>query len=217
MPVVALLGSPLLGPAVWRPVAGALTGEHEVHVLPPLPTAPQGPDDVLAHWRASLPAGPLALVVHSGAGLYVPLLLRAREVTATVFVDAALPPAQGDAPLAPPGMLTLLEGLARDGVLPPWTRWWPPEDVEVLFPDPATRAAVEAEEHRLPLAYFRARVPAHEGWHRARAAYLAFGDTYAAERDLAASWGWPTETVAGTHLHQLHDPAGVAARIHALL
>lgn len=217
MPSVALLGSPLLGPAVWRPVAAELRRRYDVLVPPPLPAAPQGPDDVLAHWRAHLPDGPLQLVVHSNAGLYVPALLREHDITATVFVDAALPPATGEAPLAPPALLPVLEGLAVDGLLPAWTRWWAPEEVDPLFPDAETRAQVEAEQHRLPLAYFRRHVTAHEGWHRTDAGYFAFGDTYAQEREQAASWGWPTTTLPGTHLHLLHDPPGVAQAVGTLL
>jgi hypothetical protein len=104
-----------------------------------------------------------------------------------------------------------LAGLAdADGVLPPWTRWWPEPDVAALFPDPVTRHDVGAEQPRLPLAYFDAEVPTPPGWERLPAAYLAFGDGYADERAEAVRRGWPVSTLPGGHLHMLVDPSGVA-------
>jgi hypothetical protein len=58
-------------------------------------------------------------------------------------------------------------------------------------------------------------VPA--GWDQVPAAYLALGDTYPAERGEAARRGWPVNTLAGAHLHQLIDPAVVAAEITTLM
>ena len=48
-------------------------------------------------------------------------------------------------------------------------------------------------------------------------AYLAFGKTYAEETVAARRYGWPVSVVPGGHLHQLHDPAGVADAIRRLL
>jgi hypothetical protein len=48
--LIALLGSPLLGPAVWRPAADALVARgSDVLVVPAPAAAPRRPDDVLAH------------------------------------------------------------------------------------------------------------------------------------------------------------------------
>ena len=52
--------------------------------------------------------------------------------------------------------------------------------------------------------------------HRYPGAYLAFGDTYAEDRVTALALGWPTATITGRHLHQLHQPDVVAERILAL-
>jgi hypothetical protein len=73
LPQVAFLASPLLGPAVWRSAAEALTD---------------------LGWRV--------LVAHSNAGLYLPRLGAEREVVANVYADAALPAAVGPTPMAPP-------------------------------------------------------------------------------------------------------------------
>jgi hypothetical protein len=77
---------------------------------------------------------------------------------------------------------------------------------------------VVAEEARLPLDYFRGMMPVPRGWDEGLpAAYLAFGETYAAERADAAKRGWPTRTLAGLHLHMLVDPAEVASALLELL
>ena len=77
----------------------------------------------------------------------------------------------------------------------------------------ATRLAVEREQPRLPLTYFTGRIPVPTGWAGRPAAYLAFGETYAEERDRANRMGWPTRTLVGGHLHALQDPAEVGAAI----
>ena len=161
----------------------------------------------------------VVLVPHSNAGLYAPPLGSLVDVRATVFVDAALPgpeAGQGETQLAPPAFLEFVGALAnRQGVLPPWTEWWG-EDVGDLFPDAAVRRTVEREQQRLPLTYFTSRIPVPGDWAERRAAYLAFGATYADERERAARLGWATTTMAGNHLHALHDPAAVGTAVLAL-
>ena len=213
--VVVLLPSPLLGPAVWSPVADELSRRGWTVVVPPAsPVAPRSPDDVLAAVLAALPADrELILVPHSNAGLYVPALTARRRVAGFVFVDAGLPSPAGAVALAPPGFLDFLTTKAdADGLLPLWTDWWD-EDVSALFPDAPTQARVVAEQRRLPLSYFGQSVPVPAGWDERPGAYLAFGDTYADERADAAGRGWPVTTMAGEHLHQLVDPAGTARHI----
>jgi hypothetical protein len=135
-----------------------------------------------------------------------------------VFVDAILPGSTGPTPLAPEAALPQLAALAdSDGLLPPWTAWWDDADVAALFPDDEMRRRIEAEEPRLPLTYFSQSIDAPTGWDERPAAYLAFGDTYAAERADAESRGWPTLTLAGNHLHMLVDPDAVARAILGLV
>ncbi len=58
---------------------------------------------------------------------------------------------------------------------------------------------------------------AQEGWDDRAGAFLAFGDTYDAERTDAVSRGWSVTTLPGQHLHMLVDPEGVATALDHLL
>jgi hypothetical protein len=206
---LVLLASPLLGPASWAPVAAELRGRGRDVTVAPSPPVVRSPGEVLEAWLAVLTDEPVVLVPHSNAGLYVAALAEAREVAGVVFVDALLP---GEAPAtrtAEPAFRDFLVSRAdEEGLLPPWTRWWG-DDIGALFPDDSTRAAVEAEQPRLPLAYFDAEVPTPTGWEALPAAYLGFGDAYTGEQAEAARRGWPLETMPGQHLHQLVDPVAV--------
>jgi hypothetical protein len=216
--VFLLVPSPLLGPATWRPVEAWLREHgHEAQAvdLGPQPRTAAGVLDTVV---AAASDRAVVLVPHSNAGLYAPNLATLVDVRATVFVDAALPDpaAEGkDTPLAPPAFFDFLQQLADlEGVLPPWTRWW--GDAADLFPDSSSRDAVEREQQRLPLAYFTSRLPVPVEWSKRPAAYLAFGETYAEERERATRAGWPTRTIAGGHLQLLHEPAAVGAAIREL-
>lgn len=213
MTQLLLVPSPLLGPTTWEPVArwcaeqgvGAAVARYDG----PLRRA----EDVLAavvHSAEGLDE--VVLVPHSNAGLYAPRLTELLDVAATVYVDAALAGDRPDTALAPERFLGFLRGLAHpDGLLPAWTDWW--DDVEHLFPDPAVRASVEAEQPRLPLSYFESHLPVPAAWASKRCAYLAFGDTYADEIAFARACDWPVAVLPGAHLHQLREPAAVGAEI----
>jgi hypothetical protein len=215
---LVLLPSPLLGPAVWVPVAGVLRDGGWTAVLPEaLTSAPHEPEDVL-RWWLKLPLDGSVLVVHSNAGLYVPTLVARHDVRGVVFVDAGYPElGVRSVPMAPPVVLDFLRGLADDaGLLPPWTRWWP--ETDSLFPDEASRQAVTAEQQRLPVEYFAAQLAVPESWAEGLpVGYLAFGNTYDGERQDAERRGWPTRVMAGRHLHMLVDPTGVSAAIEELV
>jgi hypothetical protein len=131
-------------------------------------------------------------------------------------VDAAIPPASGAAPVAPPELLTLLRDKASDGLLPPWTDWWDEAEVAALFPDRATRQAVTEEQPRLPLAYYEASVPVPAGWDAQPCAYLLFGPPYDELAAEAQARGWIVQHLPGAHLHQLVDPDGVARSLLAI-
>jgi hypothetical protein len=205
-PAIALIGSPLLGPAVWEPVDERLRALGWRSRLLEVPSPERPPD------KNSI------LVAHSNAGAYLPSLAVQSSAVALVFVDAILPAATGFTPLAPEAALPQLAALAdSDGLLPPWTAWWDDADVAALFPDEETRRRIEAEQPRVPLTYFGQSIDAPEGWDDRPAAYLAFGDTYATERAAAESRGWPTQTLAGNHLHMLVDPDAVTAAILGLV
>ena len=50
-----------------------------------------------------------------------------------------------------------------------------------------------------------------------RGVFLAFGETYADERGLAASLGWPTRTMDLAHLGFLQQPNDVARELTAVI
>jgi hypothetical protein len=210
-----LLPSPLLGPAAWEPVAAELRAAGRACAV--VPGTGTSQDEVLAAFAAGLPDGPLVLVPHSNAGLYVPALAERRDVAAVVFVDAALPSrGGGPSPVAPLGLVDYLRTLAdADGMLPPWTRWWDEGSLAALFPDDGTRQRVQAEERSLPLSYFTDAVPTPP-WDHLRCAYLAFGATYADEVARARAADWPVEVVDGGHLEMLHCPERVARQVVTL-
>lgn len=209
VPSLIFLPSPLLGPAVWRPVARVLADQGWHTKICTVPEPVLRAEDVLDAFLAALPVDrDIVLVPHSNAGAYVPELAVQRPVVATVFVDAILPPPSGRVPLAPAAFLDVLRAKADDdGLLPPWTSWWAEVDVAALFPSAESRAEVEQEQQRLPLSSFTDRP----------GAYVAFGDTYAGDREAAAQRGWPVRTLPAGHLRQLHDPDQVAETLLALL
>lgn len=218
-PTLALLPSPLLGPSVWGPVAERLARRGWPVTVADVPGTPRSAHDVLDVFVESLPEDrSLVLVPHSNAGLYVPALAHRRTVAATVFVDASLPPRDGGTALAPSALYEFLRTRADDaGMLPPWTQWWGDADVAALFPDAQVRAEVEADQPRLPLSYFDARVEVPSGWTDRPAAYVAFGDTYADDILLAQRNGWPVTILAGLHLHMLVEPDSVASAVAGML
>ena len=221
-----LIHSPSVGPRTWQPVASRLTALGWEAAVPSLlhitdegpPFWPQVVEAVRARLgTAEQGQGPV-LVAHSNAGLFIPVIAAAMpgQVRGCIFVDAALPPLSGAAPVAPPELLALLRDKASDGLLPRWTDWWDEEEVAPLFPDQATRQAVTEEEPRLPLAYYEASVPVPTGWDARPCAYLLFGPPYDELAGEARGRGWTVQRLPGRHLHQLVDPDGVARSLLAI-
>jgi hypothetical protein len=221
-PAFVLVHSLLLGPLTWAPVAARLAS-GAVTVVPSLvDVADANPPfwpSVVARVNDAvdrLPRRqPIVLVAHSNAGLMVPVIVQAapRPVAGCVFVDASLPARVGPTPAAPPERLDFLRSTATEGRLPPWTTWWDEEEVVRLFPDPPTRAAVSAEQPRLPLSYYEQQIPVPAGWDDRPCGYLLFGPPYDRVAREAGERGWPVDQVPGGHLHQLVDPDAVAARL----
>jgi hypothetical protein len=223
MTVFALVHSPSVGPATWQPVAARLRDAGHQAVVPSLLAVGDGQPPywprVVAAVRdglAVLPAAqPVVLVGHSNAGVFMPVLADGlgRPVDGCVFADATVP---GDeaTPVAPAQFLEFLAGLAGpDGLLPKWSDWWDEDDVAVMFPDAQTRQVITDEEPRLPLGYYHEQVPAPAGWDDRRCGYLMFSEGYRDEAGLARQRGWPVLVEPGEHLHQVVDPAGVAAAL----
>jgi hypothetical protein len=222
MPAFVLVHSPSVGPLTWQPVAERLRVRGCEAVVPSLlgvgdggpPFWPRAVQAVADASRGLRAGPPVVLVAHSNAGLLVPVLAAARPIDGCLFVDAALPSRAVSTPAAPAGLLDFLRGkVAEDGRLPRWTDWWDDEDVATLFPDPATQAAITAEQPRLPLAYYEQSVPVPSGWDTMPCGYLLFGPPYDKVADDARDRGWLVEELAGAHLHQIVDPDATADRL----
>jgi pimeloyl-ACP methyl ester carboxylesterase len=223
---LVLIHSPSVGPRTWQPVAHRLAElGWEAAVPSLLHVADEGPPfwpQVVEAVRAGLGTAEhgqgVVLVAHSNAGLFLPVITATLpgQVRGCIFVDAALPPASGAVPVAPPELLALLRNKASGGLLPRWTDWWDEAEVAPLFPDQATRRSVTEEQPRLPLSYYEASVPVPAGWDAQPCAYLLFGPPYDELAGEARSRGWVVEQLPGRHLHQLVDPDGVARSLLAI-
>ena len=125
---------------------------------------------------------------------------------AAVFLDAVLPQLGAAEHLTPTRQRTLLaEHVDDDGVLRPWLTWWPDEVVAHLLPDPQERAALAAEQPRLPVSFYDDPVPLPTTW--APSAFVALGDAYRDELETARGQGWPTRSLQLTHLATVTSPA----------
>ncbi|PWC06983.1 hypothetical protein [Mycetocola zhujimingii] len=221
VPVIVLLASALLGPAPWEPVERELRSRgYDVIIAPPSDEAdPVTPTDAALSYATAVPADRrVILVPHSNAGNFVATLIDIRVVACVVFVDAVIPVESGIQPLAPPTLLDRVEPLVDDdGLLPVWTDWFDEEDIARLFPDPATRFHIEAQQPQLPLKFLRGALRIDPGWDTTPAGYLAFGSTYADDVARARSRGWPVIELDGRHLHMLVDPVGVTDAILELV
>ncbi|MGP3771627.1 alpha/beta hydrolase [Streptomyces sp. SDT5-1] len=225
-PTFVLVHSPSVGPASWLPVAERLTAAGYRARVPSLSrvatTEPPFWPHVVAAVRDDLRAvphdTPLVLVAHSNAGLFLPAIRAALDqpVSGSVFVDAALPARSGSTPVAPPELLDFLRPKAVNGVLPRWTDWWDEADVAPMFPDPAVRRAVVAEQPTLPLSYYEQRIPVPDGWDDHPCAYVLFGTPYDTVAAEAHARGWPVAHIPGHHFHHLVAPQTTTTHLLAL-
>ena len=224
-PTFVLVHSPIVGPATWLPVADALRAEGRRVVVPSLldvaRSAPPRWQAVVSAIERGLPdvlAKQVILVAHSGAGPLLPVVSAHLDanVLAYVFVDAGVPPLDGVTTAASSSFLAVLEGLAENGNLPPWSTWWGPGTMEKLVPDATLRAAIEAELPRMPLSYFTESIPVPAGWADTPSAYLQFSSPYRADAATAEAHGWPVHRIEGQHLHLVVDPCAVAEAVVAL-
>lgn len=222
MPLFVLVHSPSVGPATWAAVASRLGAAGRDVVVPSLlgvgaggaPYWPRVAAAVAGALAGVKPDQPVVLAAHSNAGVFVPVICRelAQPVVCTVFVDAALPAAEGRTPMAPAEFLPFLRGLAGpDGRLPRWTDWWDEADITPMFDDQQDREVITAEQPRLPLAYYEEHVPAPDGWaDDMRCGYVQFSGAYDATAAEARRRGWAVRSLPGEHLHQVVDPDATA-------
>jgi len=220
--MLALLHSPLVGPATWQPVAEALAVRGYPTVAPPLVVRDTSPyrEPLVSTAVPAIGAGSIVVVAHSGAGPLVPAIVArlGNRVAAAIFVDATLPhPGVAWVDEAPPPLVDHLAGLATDGRLPPWDTWFGDEDFADLLPDTAVREAFRRELPRLPWGFLTERTPAEQLPDRLPRAYIRLSSAY---DDLAAqveAAGWPVWRLDLHHLALLTDAGVVADAIEEML
>jgi hypothetical protein len=213
--VLALLvHSPLVGPSTLRPLAGQLEVLGWTTVVPDLRNAIGSPQEFAAAVHIVEPAE--LVVGHSGAGAFLPMIAQETNARATVFIDAVLPHADG--PHSPSNDFTaLLDRLdVTDGLLPPWTDWWPPEVMARLVPDDELRLRLVDEIVRVPRSFYDTPIDVPRGWNTRPAAYLQLSPAYDDEAARASQWGWPIARLIGQHLDVTVRPDVVARRTHDL-
>jgi hypothetical protein len=216
-----LVHPPLLGPAVWRPVARVLSGQGHVALVPDLRSEvdpPEGWWDRAADAAAATAGDDQVIVVgHSGAGVLLPAIAaRLTSVRSVVFVDAVVPAPSG-ATATSNKLRSFVDDLpVEDGLLPPWSQWWGAGTLAELLPDPAQRELLEAEQPRLARSFYDLAVPVPGAWPDERVGYLRLSPAYDEHAREAAERGWLVEWRNGHHLELVTRPVDVAERIEHL-
>jgi pimeloyl-ACP methyl ester carboxylesterase len=212
---VALVHSPLVGPATWRGVAGQLSSlRHDVDV-PDLRGAAQTGDPAKFIDAAQSALAPDTQIVagHSGGGFFLPSIAAALHASVRlVFVDAGIPPCAGTA--APSSdFLDQLRSLAVDGILPRWSTWWGDGAMERLVPDERLRDEVEAELGEVPLRFYETPIELPDEWCSTTGAFVLLSEGYRDDAVTAASMEWPVVELLGMHLDLVNNPGAVARAI----
>lgn len=204
---ILFVHSPLVGPSTWSATARLLAGRGFDVSVPDLTVVAQAPPPM---WRAFVAGasdgadpltGEVAIVGHSGAGVFLPAIAGrvGRRVVSLVFVDAVIPPASG-VHETPPTMRSLLDAQTADGHLRRWLEWWPDDVVRELVPDVGVRAALLDDMPSLPRAFYDEAVPVPDGWTDRRCAYLKLSSAYDAEFAEAGERGWERVELDADHL-----------------
>jgi len=157
---------------------------------------------------------PTVLAGHSGAGFFLPSIAAGLDspVRRLIFVDAGVPPCEGEA-TARAEFLEQLRSLARDGTLPKWSTWWGDSVMETLVPDGARRAVIEAEMPQVPLAFLESATTLPVGWCEGPNAFLLLSEPYRRDANTGRSLGWPVVEDLGGHLDIVNDPESLARRL----
>lgn len=228
MATFVLVHSPLVGPLTWSLVAAELERRGIRTVVPALQsTQAVGPPYWQQHVDAIARAlGPvnsdtsLVLVAHSGAGVLLPAVrqITKRPIAAYIFVDTVIPE-DGKSPLDlfdSPEAAEQFRQLAKGGLLPIWSDWWPEDALRALIPEPGLRQRFVAELRPLPVAVYKEAVPVVAGWPDAPCAYLRFSPAYVRMAEKARSQGWACTELEGGHFHMLVDAEAVTNALFGL-
>lgn len=212
-----LVHAPLLGPGSWRACAAVLEAAGHRAIVPDLRPATATADgwwDRAADICADAAAATRVVVVgHSGAGVLLPLVASRCRTVAAVFVDA-ITPSESGATVSSERIREFVAALPTDGGrLPRWSTWWGEDVMAELLPDPATRAALAADESPLPVDFYDHAVPVPTGWEPPVVAYLQLSAPYDDDAAQAIRRGWRVTRQQGTHLDPLTRPEVVATAL----
>lgn len=193
------------------PLAGELRHRGEDVAVPDLRGTVRPAPDWPERWRDAASAGGPADVVlgFSGAGVTLPAVALAVGARRVVWVDALMP-ARSGVTVADDDIRGLVAGLVRGDRIADWTTWWGPDALDELLPDEGVRAAVRAEGHELPAAFYDVAVPVPDGWPEDGARYVQLSAAYDGAATEARERGWPVVgNGGGSHLDVAVDPARV--------
>jgi hypothetical protein len=207
-----LVHPPLLGPAVLGPLAAELRRRGADPVVPDLRPAVADAEGWPERWAAAAAGtGPADVVLgFSGAGVTLPAVAAEVGARRVVWVDA-LVPARAGATTADDEIRRLVAERVSDGRIADWTTWWGPDAMAGLLPDADLRAAVLADGHRLPAAFYDVPVPVPAAWPEDGARYVHLSPAYDDAAAEARARGWPvTGDGRGGHLDVATVPARVA-------
>ena len=157
------------------------------------------------------------LVAHGAAGPLVPSIVAASgpAVRGAIFVDATLPhPGRSWLNTAPPELADGLRAMTKDGLMPPWDRWFPPGALARLVRDPALLDPFTAELEPLGAGFFD--MPAPKIAFDLPSAYLQLSSAYATEAVKARAKGWPLANLDLNHPIMLTHPAEVLSLLQGL-
>ena len=231
---IALVHSPLTGPAAWGRLPGVLRDRgHDVAVVDVQdddtpPYAARFVARAALQVRDAAADRPVVLVGHSGAGYLLPLLGAARRaarspVRGYLFVDAGLPPSRpasrrDQLRTEDPGFADELDTLlGAGGRFPEWTD----DGLRELVPDDAGRAALVASLRPRGADFFDEPLPIAADWPDAPCGYLHLTTSYDGAARVAGMRGWPVrgrpDDRPGGHFAALVEPAAVADDLEALL
>jgi hypothetical protein len=213
-----LVHAPLLGPGSWRRCAEVLRAAGHDVLVPDL----RAHTSAAAGWfarvadacgQAARERAEVVVVGHSGAGVVLPLIASRCATAAVVFVDA-IPPAESGETVPSARIRSFVAALPHDGGrLPPWSTWWGEQALADLLPDVELRAALAADEPRLPTDFYDYAVPVPTGWPPPTVAYVQLSPAYHDDAAEAQRRGWTVRRVAGAHLDLLARPDLVAEAV----
>lgn len=212
LPLLLLVHSPLVGPSSWTRLATSAADRGIETIVPDLTGVAESPPP---RWStfvdlacdAVSPLDRVVIVGHSGAGTMLPVIAdRLNDrVSALIFVDAVVPPAEG-VHQTPTGLQAMLDEQTTEGQLTPWLEWWPTDVIETLLPSAADRETLAADMPSLARDFYDDAIPMPDSWTGWSCAYLQLSEAYDDDRERATRFGWPSVVLDSSHLGIFTSP-----------